>query len=143
MTLAEIKNQVMFQTNNDTDDLGDFEPYILSYINDGYDRLVNAWAHQHITPEDEDWPPLEEPENENDDSGVDVPKTPEWTHKYLADWATWLIYRNGNPQKQQRGYAFRESFMTMLSMIADEGGMDGLDENGKRIRYKNFYNIPR
>ena len=74
---------------------------------------------------------------------TDTPLTPEWTHRYLADWATWLIYRNGNPQKQQRGYAYRESFEKMLSQVADEGGVNGIDENGDRIIYKKFRNIPR
>ena len=40
MTLAEIKNLIMFQTNNDKDDLGDYLPYLMDYINEGYDRLV-------------------------------------------------------------------------------------------------------
>lgn len=36
MNLLEIKNMVMFQTNNDADDLGDFLPYLEDYINEGY-----------------------------------------------------------------------------------------------------------
>ena len=36
MTVGEIKNAVMFQTNNDTDDVGDFLPYLMDYINEGY-----------------------------------------------------------------------------------------------------------
>ena len=135
MTLGEIKNQVMFQTNNDADDIGDFEPHIVEYVNDGYDRIVNVWAHQHVTSGNEEYPSLSE------DS--DVPNVPEWTHRYLADWATWLVYRNGNPQKQQRGYAFRETFIQMLTVLSREGGEDGLNEDGTLKGYKNFYNIPR
>ena len=135
MNLGEIKNQVMFQTNNDADDIGDFEPHIVEYVNDGYDRIVNIWAHQHVTSGNEVYPSLAE------DS--DVPNVPEWTHRYLADWATWLVYRNGNPQKQQRGYAFRETFLQMLTVLSREGGEDGLNEDGTLKGYKNFYNIPR
>lgn len=135
MNLGEIKNQVMFQTNNDADDIGDFEPHIVEYVNDGYDRIVNIWAHQHVTSGNEEYPSLAE------DS--DVPNVPEWTHRYLADWATWLVYRNGNPQKQQRGYAFRETFIQMLTVLSREGGEDGLNEDGTLKGYKNFYNIPR
>ena len=141
MTLAEIKSRVMFQTKNDDEDVGDYLPHLVDYINDGYDRLVFAWAQTHCGSED--WPWLAEPEVGEEESGVDVPKTPEWTHKYLADWATWLVYRNGNPQKQQRGYAFRNSFEEMLSKLQGSGGMNGIDENGNQIIYKNFRNIPR
>ena len=141
MTLAEIKSRVMFQTNNDDEDVGDYLPHLVDYINDGYDRLVFAWAMTHCGSEE--WPWLAEPEVGEESSGVDVPKTPEWTHKYLADWATWLVYRNGNPQKQQRGYAFRNAFEEMLSKINGSGGMNGIDENGNQIIYKNFRNIPR
>lgn len=135
MTLDEIKYHVMFQTNNDFDDIGDFEPHIIDYINEAYDRLVNAWAKVHTKFNAEDYPRLAE--------SMDVPKTPEWTHRYLADWATWLVYRNGNPQKQQRGYAYREAFERMLSQVSDEGGASGVDENGNRVTYKNFFNIPK
>ncbi len=131
MTLLEIKNQIMFQTNNDTDDIGDFTPYIGEYINDGYDQLVKIYDKQHVSTTNETYPPLTEDE--------DVPKTPEWTHKYLADWASWLIYRNGNPQKQQRGMAFREAFLEMLRKVSDDGGKYG-ETHGIS---KNFYNIPR
>ena len=134
MTLNEIKEQVMFQSNNDADDVGDFLPALNDYINEAYDRLVKVWAKAHVGNDSIEYFPLE--------SDTDEPLTPEWTHRYLADWATWLVYRNGNPQKQQRGYAFRESFLGMLSTIADEGGAEGLNPDGIQKRYKNFINIP-
>ena len=49
MTVGEIKNAVMFQTNNDTDDVGDFLPYLMDYINEGYDLLVFAYTDTHLT----------------------------------------------------------------------------------------------
>lgn len=135
MTLGEIKYHVMFQTNNDADDIGDFEPHLVDYINEAYDRLVDVFAKRHTSYNHQEFPRLGE--------DTDTPKTPEWTHRYLADWATWLVYRNGNPQKQQRGYAYRESFDSMLAKVAGEGGLNGLDENGNPILYSNFRNIPR
>ena len=132
MTLAEIKNQIMFQTNNDAEDVEDYLPHLVDYINDGYDRLVKVWTKSH-TPQEE-YPRLNEDE--------DVPNIPEWTHRALCDWATWLVYRNGNPQKQQRGRAYYEMFMMVLSQLSDEGGLAGLNEDGTNIQYKNFRNIP-
>jgi hypothetical protein len=133
MTLSEMQEHIMFQTNNDSDDLGDFVPHINDYINEGYDRVVVIWDNQHIPSTD--YPRLEE-----DD---DVPNVPEWIHRYIADWATWLIYRNGNPQKQNRGMAYRSAFEQMLAKLADMGGKNGLDENGNMKKYRNFINIPR
>lgn len=133
MTFQEIKDQIMFQTNNDADDIEDFLPHVDDYINDGYDRIVKVWTKSHI-PHD-GYPRLV-----NDD---DVPLVPEWTHRALCDWATWLVYRNGNPQKQQRGRAYYESFMMVLSQIADEGGASGQNEDGSAKQYKYFRNIPR
>lgn len=132
MTLAEIKDAIMFQTNNDSEDIEDYLPYVNDYINEGYDRLVKAWTKNHI-PMDE-YPRLA--------ADTDVPKLPEWTHRALVDWATWLVYRNGNPQKQQRGYAYRTAFEEVLAKIADEGGLSGLNEDGTQKQYKKFRNIP-
>lgn len=133
MTLAEIKAQIMFQTNNDEEDIEDYLPHVIDYINDGYDRLVKAWSKNHIPSGD-----FEKLMYESDE-----PALPEWTHRALCDWATWLIYRNGNPQKQQRGMAYRAAFEEVLAKIADEGGASGLDENGNQIVFRNFRNIPR
>ena len=127
MLLIEIKEQVMAQTNNDVDDLGDFMPFLMDYINEGYDRLVYAWAETHISDAtNAEWPRLHEE--------YEKPKTPEWTHRALADWATWLVYRNGNLQKQQRGYPFRAAFEEVLAKVLAEGGKKG--------KVRNFYNIP-
>lgn len=134
MTLGEIKEQVMFQTNNDAEDVGDFLPSLTDYVNEGYDMLVYAYDHQHVDEMSPEYPPL--------DMDADEPALPGWTHRALADWATWLVYRNGNPQKQQRGMQFRFSFESVLARIADGGGADGLNEDGTQKRYRNFINIP-
>lgn len=132
MTLSEIQAQVMFQTNNDSDDLGDFTPHIDDYINEGYDRIVYIWDHLHVPSED--YPRLTE--------DTDAPNLPEWIHRYIADWATWLIYRNGNPQKQNRGMAYRASFEELLTKLSSAGGKAGLNEDGTQKKYSNFINIP-
>ena len=107
MTLSEIQEQVMFQTNNDADDLGDYTPHINDYINEGYDRIVIIWDNRHV-------PSTDYPKLENDS---DTPKLPEWIHRYIADWATWMIYRNGNPQKQNRGTAFKFATFQRSPMV--------------------------
>ena len=128
MTYAEIKDLVMFQTNNDSEDLGDFMPYINGYVNEGYDRLVLAYAGVHLTATGT-YKPLY-----NDE---DSPLTPIWTHKALSDWATWCIYKNGNPQKQQRGLLFRQSAELVESQIRSAGGSAGLT-----TKITAFTNIP-
>jgi len=134
MTLGEIKNEIMFQTNNDAEDVEDYLPALVDYINDGYDRVVMVWAKRHIDDSSRDYYPL------SDDS--DEPNVPGWIHRYLADWATWLVYRNGNPQKQQRGQQYKAAFEEMLSRLADSGGLDGLNEDGTQKQFKHFINIP-
>lgn len=126
MTVGEIKALVMFQTNNDAEDVADYLPYLGSYLSEGYDRLVYAWAGIHPTDDGEEYQTLTDDNQE--------PKLPEWLHKSIADWATWLVYRNGNPDKQNRGYAFRTSFEETLRQIAAQGGKAG--------SVKHFTNIP-
>lgn len=125
MKVSEIAYEIMFQTANDEYDLGDFQPYLMDYINDGYDMLVYAWAKEHVPSEN--YPRLTADE--------DIPNVPEWTHRALADWATWLVYRNGNPQRQSRGYPFRTAFLELLNKVTSEGGNNG--------PVRNFFNIPR
>ena len=132
MTFQEIKDQVMFQTNNDADDIGDFLPHVNDYVNEGYDRLTKAWMGQHIP--DGGIPRLSE--------DTDVPRMPEWTHRAIADYATWLVYRNGNPQKQNRGMAYLSAFNEVLAKIYGEGGANGLNPDGTAKEYKKFRNIP-
>ena len=133
MTFAEIKDHIMFQTNNDAEDIEDYLPHINDYINEGYDRLVKVWTKNHIPMDD--YPRLED--------DADEPQLPEWTHRAIADWATWLVYRNGNPQKQQRGMAYRNAFEEIVSQILSDGGANGLNADGTQKVYRKFINIPR
>ena len=133
MTLSEIQEQIMFQTNNDADDLGDYTPHINDYINEGYDRIVAVWDMSHVPSTN--YPALAEDSDE--------PNLPEWIHRYIIDWATWLIYRNGNQAKQNRGTAYKFAFEQFLSQLNGMGGKGGLNEDGSLKKYKNFINIPR
>lgn len=136
MNLSELKNTVMFQTNNDADDLGDFLPYLTDYLNEGYDKLAYAFSREHVDEDSTTYTPLR-----NDRSS---PELPGWCHHAIADWATWLVYRNGNVQKQNRGQQFRYAFEQIESrlrgMSAEEKGLD----TATVTRYgKNFINLPR
>ena len=133
MTLLDISEHIMHQTNNDADDLEDYLPHLNDYINEGYDRIVIVWDNKHVPSTD--YPRLE--------ADTDVPNLPDWIHRYIADWATWLCYRNGNPQKQNRGMQYKYAFEELLGKLAGMGGKNGLDEDGNPIKYKNFRNIPR
>ena len=61
MNVGELKALVMFQTNNDADDVGDYLPHLNAYIAQGYDLLVHAWAGTH-PGEDEAYPLLTDDE---------------------------------------------------------------------------------
>ena len=114
MTLSEINAQIMFQTNNDIDDLGDFKPHITDYINQGYDLLVEAYTGEHVTADSETYPALVD--------NSDKPNLPEYSHRAIVDFATYLIYRNGNIVKQNRGQAYYSAFYEVLVKLKYEGG---------------------
>ena len=125
MTLDAIKAQVMYQTNNDKDDLPDFEPHLTDYINEGYDILVMNYTDQHVASDSVDYPPLV--------NLTDVPNLPEYTHRGLADYATFCVYRNGNAVKQNRGMAFYSAFLEIVGKLKYERGGVG------RKQFKNIF----
>lgn len=125
MTLDEIKDQVMYQTNNDRDDLPDFEPHLTDYINEGYDILVMNYTDRHVAAGDAEYPRLED--------DTDVPRLPEYTHRGLADYATFCVYRNGNAVKQNRGMAFYSAFLEIAGKLKYERGGIG------RKQFKNIF----
>lgn len=126
MTLSEINAQIMFQTNNDIDDLGDFKPHITDYINQGYDLLVEAYTGEHVTADSETYPALVD--------NSDEPNLPEYSHRAIVDFATYLIYRNGNIVKQNRGQAYYNAFYEVLVKLKYEGGT-----RNKPLRFINIY----
>lgn len=107
MTLNDLQVRALFQTNNDFDDLDEFSPAINQYINEGYDELTMAYDKKHLDEEDE-----------NGDTpyyslsiSSDTVELPEWLHSYIADYATYMLYRNGNAMKQNRGLPFYQRFL--------------------------------
>ena len=126
MTLSEINAQIMFQTNNDIDDLGDFKPHITDYINQGYDLLVEAYTGEHVTADSETYPAFVD--------NSDEPNLPEYSHRAIVDFATYLIYRNGNIVKQNRGQAYYSAFYEVLVKLKYEGGT-----RNKPLRFINIY----
>jgi hypothetical protein len=121
MTLEALRERVLYQTNNDADDLDDFEPHITDYLNIGYNLLLYAYSHRHVGADDA--PPLADP--------ADEPQVPERYQSAIADWATWMIYRNGNLQKQQRGQQFRYAAEQVFAEA--RAGVNGP---------RNFINVP-
>lgn len=126
MTIAEIKELAMFQIGNDAEDLADYLPYVDRYLDEGYDLLAYALAKVHPVADNEEYPlPIT-------DTALET-VIPVWTHKALADYVTWCLYRNGNTNKQQRGFQFLSAFREVLAQVRSQSD----------ARTKNFYNIPR
>ena len=127
MTLEAIRDRVLYQTANDADDLPDFEPHLSAYINEGYDKLL--FAHKRIhAGDDPEYPILTEDSRENR-----APNLPEWTHQAIADYATWMVYRNGNALKQQRGMQFYQAFSEVLAKVKTRSG------SGTPLQFTNIY----
>lgn len=116
MDLSALRQQVMFQIGGDAEDVQDFLPYLTDYLNEGYDRLVMAAYSRHVGEGASDFAPLAHEKSS--------PELPAWTHRAIADWATWLICRNGSTQRQNRGYAFRRAFEDVEGRLrsAQSGG---------------------
>lgn len=136
MTLGEIQSRVIYQVNADEDDLSDYEPHLTGYINDGYDRLLYALVQKNAPSTL--FPYLS--------ATADTPKLPEWTHNAIADYATWLVYRNGNTQKQSRGQAFYARFIEIESKCKNMSGQMEVDEETGEITQTStkppqFYNV--
>jgi len=115
MTVKDMKDMVMHQFNLEEDDVSDYVPYLIVYLNGGYGRLVYAWDEKTLG--DPGYPRLQ--------SDSDVPNIPEQYHQAIVDWATWCMYRNGNSPKQQRGYAYRDAYFQVESEVIAHGGKEG------------------
>ena len=128
MTLNDIRNHVLFQTQNDADDLGEFQPALEQYINEGYDKLVYiVTGGGHLDDKDK----AGEVEYATLVGGTEEPALPAWTHRAIADYATYMIYRNGNAIKQNRGMAYYQSFL--------DASRDCQSPRGKARKLKNLY----
>lgn len=119
MTLQALEARVMFQTNNDFDDLSEYQPHVGQYLNEGYDLLVHAFTGNHLTDDQYLAGPPSQPD-----------LLPEWSHYAIADYATWLVYRNSNPVKQQRGMQYLQAFNQVLGQL-----------RAAAMKGKQFYNV--
>lgn len=136
MTLDELQARVIYQVNADADDLPDYEPHLTGYINNGYDLLL--YALTGVRAGAKPFPYLAQ--------GLDASRLPEWCNSAVADYATWLVYRNGNPQKQSRGQAYLYAFQQVESKcksLADRMTFDQTsgDIMQKSTRPPQFFNV--
>lgn len=130
MTAEMLAIRVLQQCNLDTDDLQEYGEQIIAYLNDGYERLYHKWYDRYM------------PEEKRFMSFSDSPDLPKRMHLAIADWATWLMYRNGNVSKQNRGVAFKIAFEDFLSSVPRGGGIEGEEElsaRAKSMRFRNLY----
>lgn len=131
MTLLELREHVMFQTNNDEDDLEEFQPSVDRYLNEGYDKLVEAYADAHVNATIDGEIPY--PALAND---ADVPLLPWWAHRAIGDYGAYMVYRNGNQYKQNRGERYLQMFYEVLNKLR----LYKVDENGRKAK-RHFYNL--
>jgi len=121
VNLGEMRKQVLFQFNNDTDPADDYEymPHINDYINAGYDLLMYAYKEEPA------------PKLTHD---LEIPDLPDWSHRGIVDYATYLIYRNGSSARQSRGQEYLRNFYEVQQRLRETGpGTKGP---------KHFHNIP-
>jgi hypothetical protein len=105
----ELKQRAVYQAVSDADEVEELTPYVDQYINEGYERLLTmAGLTENPLLLDEDEPVL-----------------PEWMHPAIADYATFLLLRNGNPQRQSRGIQFRAAYEETVARFFRDGGLVG------------------
>lgn len=128
MTVKQLKDMVMIQTNNDLADITEYETQVLSYLNEGHTKLYEKYMGEV---------PATPLANDADESSL-----PGHMHRYIADWATWRMYMNGNTARQQRGLPFRQSFDAFLSDVKRGGGITDAEKLAARnasLRFINLY----
>ena len=138
MTFESMMQRALFQYNADWDDLEDYTPHVDAYVNDGYDQVLFAITGKHLD-EIAPFKTLVSGEDNEVEPGV-----PAWTHLPICDYATYMLYRNGNPQKQQRGLQFLRNFEECLGKCKDLAGRVTLDETTGEMTFRKelpqFYN---
>lgn len=140
MTFEAMMQRAIFQYNADWDDYEDYAPHVDYYVNDGYDQILYALTQYHL---DEATAFKTLVVGQDDDK---EPLVPQWTHQPICDYATYLLYRNGNPQKQNRGMLFLQRFQEALRKCQDLAGRCTVDpETGAMSfsrnapQFKNYY----
>lgn len=95
MRLGALRARATIQATGDAEEAAVLEPLLSQYINEGYDRLAEAFGLK---------------ECEMLQTEEDEPVLPAWAHGAIADYASWMLMRNGNAQRQSRGLQFRAAF---------------------------------
>ena len=109
MRFDELKRRAVYQAVSDAEEVEELTPYVDRYMNEGYERLLRMAGLEA--------PPLVLDEDE--------PVLPEWMHPAIADYATFLLLRNGNPQRQSRGIQFRAAYEETVARFLRDGGLVG------------------
>ena len=117
MTLTDLRNHALYQSNNDPEDLSEFNPALDKYINEGYDKLTMAYAKLHLDEAKEDGTTPYTTLSVT----TDAVQLPAWCHRAIGDYATYMIYRNGNALKQNRGMLYLQFFESAKRRLAEEG----------------------
>ncbi len=113
MNLAAIREQALFQAGYTEDDLPEQLSHLNRYINEAYDLMALALYGCHVE-EAGQYPPLSHDKSQ--------PAVPEWAVRSLADYASWMLCRNGSAQRQSSGYLFRRAFDEALSRARQKDG---------------------
>jgi hypothetical protein len=120
-----MKMRCMAQFGADAEDLREFLPELEGYLNSAYNLMSWYADKKRVGNRENERPRLAE------DS--DIPDVPEWTHEYMCDYATYLIYRNGNQARQQRGIPFLQRWNEGVTLAA-QNTADGIPD-----KFRNLY----
>ncbi len=119
MRFDALKKRAAFQATGDADEAAELEPHVSQYVNEGYERLLKLTGREGAQPLSLD---------------AEEPDLPAWAHPALADYAAWMLLRNGNPQRQARGIQFRAAFEETAARMLRDGGLQG-----KRTKFVGIY----
>jgi hypothetical protein len=116
----------MAQFGADAEDLREFLPELEGYLNSAYDWVSWYIDKKHVGNREDERPRLS--------ADTDEPDVPQWLHEYMCDYATYLIYRNGNQARQQRGIPFLQRWMDAIEKLRAEALPDGVPN-----KFRNLY----
>lgn len=113
MTIAEMKELVMRQLQEDVEDVAEYAAFLDAYLDYGYVELMSVRRRGFIS----DLQPIT----------TDNLLPPQY-HLALVDYASYRILSNGNAQKQQRANTFLSRFLDVKGRMKSE--RDELAETG-------------
>jgi hypothetical protein len=123
MKLLDLEKLALSQLGLDTDDLNEQKTNLDIYLNEGYDKLLKVYKNVHTG--ETGYPILS--------TDTQEPLTPAWSHRAIADYATWALSRNGSAQKQNKGAIFWNTFNDMEAQLVHEAVYTPLPHKLKNI----------